>query len=151
MKGLAENWRSVFRIGMGVYWLYFASQKWPPRGIDWMHSLMVDAGQKSPIPVLHDFLVQVVTPNWQVFAIAQGIGETVVGALLVIGLATRPAALIGALLALNVSLTVAFLEPDVGLRWVYYLAVLASLDVAVNGGGSLALERSRSVPAWLRA
>jgi uncharacterized membrane protein YphA (DoxX/SURF4 family) len=141
----------VFRIGVGGYWIYFASQKWPPRGVAWMQPLMADAGQKNPIPILHDFLVQFVTPNWHLFALAQAAGETAVGVALILGVFTRPAALIGALLAVNVSLTVAFLEPDIGLRWVYYLAVLASLDVAVNGGGTLALERSRSVPAWMRA
>ena len=95
-------------------------------------------------------LAQVVAPNWEVFAIAQGAAETAVAVLLILGIATRPAAIVGTLLALNLSLTVAFLSSDVGTRWLYYLAVLVNLEVAVNGAGSLALLRgTRSVPAWL--
>ena len=37
-----------------------------------------------------------------------------------------------------------------GAYWLYYLAVFASLAVAVNGPGSLALERLLPVPRWLR-
>jgi uncharacterized membrane protein YphA (DoxX/SURF4 family) len=153
----AELWRSLFRIGMGVYWLYFAAQKWPagiglpPHGIEWMHGYMVQSAQTSPVPGLGQVMTRLVLPNWQLFATGQAVGETAVGVLLLIGLATRPAALLATLLALNVSLTVAFLEPDVGLRWTYYLAVLASFEVFVSGAGSLAVERIRAVPGWLRS
>ena len=145
----AAAWRSVFRAGIGAYWLYFASQKW--HGIGWMEPLMRQSARINPVPGLHQLLAQVVVPNWQPFALAQAVGETLVGALLVVGLLTRPAAVLATLLALNVSLTVAFLQPDVGLRWVYYLGVLAGIEVAVNGAGAVALERSRVVPAWLRS
>jgi uncharacterized membrane protein YphA (DoxX/SURF4 family) len=154
----ADVWRSLFRIGVGVYWLYFASQKWPAplgvgptQGIDWMHPLIVRAAAVNPVPVLHALLTQLVVPNWQVFSVLQATGETVAGVLLVLGIATRPAALLATLLALNLSLTVAFTDPDVGLRWLYYLPVLASFEVFVNGSGSLAVDRARWVPGWLRA
>ena len=151
-----EVWRSLFRIGVGVYWLYFASQKWPSpwgvgptHGIDWVHPLLIRAAAVNPVPLLHDALTQLVLPNWQVFALLQAVGETAVGVLLILGLATRPAALIGTLLAINLSLTVAFTDTDVGLRWLYYLPVLASFEVFVNGSGSLALDRIRWVPGWV--
>jgi uncharacterized membrane protein YphA (DoxX/SURF4 family) len=154
----ADVWRSLFRIGVGVYWLYFASQKWPAplgvgptHGIEWMQPLIVRAAADNPLPFLHDLLTQLVVPNWQVFALLQATGETVVGVLLVLGLATRPAAVIATLLGLNLSLTVAFTVSDVGLRWLYYLPVLASFEVFVNGSGSLAVDRAWWVPAWLRA
>jgi uncharacterized membrane protein YphA (DoxX/SURF4 family) len=94
---------------------------------------------------------QVVVPNWQLFAEAQTAGETVVGVLLVLGLATRPAAMLAVLLSLGLSLSIAFDNPDVGARWLYYLGVVASLGIAVNGSGSLALERLLPVPGWLRS
>jgi uncharacterized membrane protein YphA (DoxX/SURF4 family) len=154
----ADVWRSLFRIGVGVYWLYFASQKWPAplgvgptHGIDWMHPLMVRAAAVNPVPLLHDVLTQLVVPNWQVFAVLQAVGETAVGVLLIVGLATRPAALIGTLLALNLSLTVAFTDTDVGIRWLYYLPVLATFEVFVNGSGSLAVDRAPWMPGWLRS
>jgi uncharacterized membrane protein YphA (DoxX/SURF4 family) len=151
-------WHSLFRIGVGVYWLYFASQKWPAplgggptHGIAWMQPLIDRAAAVNPVPFLHDLLTQLVVPNWQFFAVLQGAGETAVGVLLILGIATRPAALVGALLALNLSLTVAFTVADVGVRWLYYLPVLASFEVFVNGSGSLAADRARWVPGWLRS
>ena len=48
------------------------------------------------------------------------------------------------LLALNLSLTVAFLDPDIGLRWLYYLAVLASFEERSNDGKA-APENRRTI------
>jgi uncharacterized membrane protein YphA (DoxX/SURF4 family) len=153
-----DFWQSLFRIGVGAYWLYFATQKWPEpfglgptHGIGWMQPLMQQAAQANPIQPLHDALVQLVLPNWSLFATAQAVGETAVAVLLIIGLATRPAALVATLLALNLSLTVAFTVSDIGVRWLYYLPVLASFEVFVNGSGSLALDRLRFIPGWLRS
>ncbi len=154
-----EVWRSLFRIALGVFWLYFASQKWPAplglgsslHGLGWMEPLMEQAARVNPVPGLHELLVQVVVPNWTVFALAQAVAETVVAVLLILGLATRAAALVATLLALNLSLTVAFTVGDFGVRWLYYLPVLAGIEVFVNGGGAWALDRSRAVPAWLRS
>jgi uncharacterized membrane protein YphA (DoxX/SURF4 family) len=157
LRGSADTWRSLFRIGVGAYWLYFAAQKWPaplglpPHGIDWMRPLLEQSARTNPVPGLHYVLALVVAPNWRFFATAQAVAETAAGLLLITGLATRPAALLATLLALNLSLTVAFLVGDPGLRWLYYLPVLASFEVFVNGAGPLALERARSVPAWLRS
>jgi uncharacterized membrane protein YphA (DoxX/SURF4 family) len=141
--------QSVARIGLGAYWLYFASQKWS--GVSWVHPLIVAAGAQNPVPGVHELLVRVVTPNWFLFAEAQTAGETLAGALLVLGLATRWAAGLAVLLSVGLSLSIAFTIPDLGLRWLYYLAVFTSLAVAVNGPGSLALERLLPVPRWLRS
>jgi uncharacterized membrane protein YphA (DoxX/SURF4 family) len=155
LRRWADVWRSLFRIGVGGFWLYFGAQKWPaplgvpPHGIDWVHPLLQQSARTNPVPGLGQLIGQLVLPNWRVFVTAQTVGETVVGALLILGLATRPAGLLGTLLGINVSLTIAFLVPDPGLRWLYYLPVLASFEVFVNGAGALALERTRWVPAWL--
>jgi uncharacterized membrane protein YphA (DoxX/SURF4 family) len=157
LRRSADLWRSLFRIGIGGYWLYFAMQKWPaplglpPHGIGWVHGLLEQSAQTNPVPGLREVLTQLVLPNWQIFATTEAVAETVVAVLLIIGLATRPAALVATLLAINLSLTVAFLAPDVGLRWLYYLPILASFEVFVSGSGSLALERARWVPDWLRS
>jgi uncharacterized membrane protein YphA (DoxX/SURF4 family) len=145
---MSEAWTSVFRIVVGLFWLYFASQKW--QGVDWMKGLIESAGPANPIPGLHEFLIQVVAPNWFVFAVAQAVGETVVGILLVLGLATRWAGIGGFLLAANLALVVAFELSDPGLRWLYYLAVLVNAQVIVSGAGSYALSRFGWVPAFLR-
>lgn len=144
----AEAWRTVFRVVVGLFWLYYASQKLG--GIAWMRGPIQASAQANPIPGLHEFLVVVVSPNWFWFALAQTIGETAAGVLLVLGLATRRAAVLGTLLALNLALTVAFLAPHLDGRWLYYLAVLANVELIVTEPGPLALENARFVPAWLR-
>ena len=58
---MADFLESVCRVGVGWYWLFFASQKWG--GVAWVHPVMVSAGLKNPVPGVHEFLVQVVTPG----------------------------------------------------------------------------------------
>ena len=144
----SDGWHALYRVGVGLYWLFFASQKW--QGVGWMHPLMVETARVNPIPGLHELLVTVVVPHWEVFAIAQAVGETLVGLCLVLGLATRKAAVVGFLLALNLALTVAFASGDLGFRWLYYLAVLANAELVFAEPGVLALGRARFMPAWLR-
>jgi uncharacterized membrane protein YphA (DoxX/SURF4 family) len=147
MTAVQQVWPSLFRIVVGLYWLYFASQKW--QGVGWMKSLIESTGRVNPIPGLHELLVAVVAPNWLPFALAQAAGETLVAVLLILGLATRWAGVLGFLLAANLALTVAFLANDDGFRWLYYLAVLANAQVIVSGPGPLALGRFGWVPALL--
>src|SRR5467141_3931922 len=144
---MSEGWASLFRIAIGLYWLYFASQKW--QGVGWMRGVMASTAQVNPIPGLHEFLVSVVAPTLLPFALAQSIGETLVAILLILGLATRWAGILGLLLAANLALTVAFGAED-GFRWLYYLAVLANAQVIVSGPGPFALGRFGWVPAFLR-
>jgi len=144
---LQEAWASIFRIVVGLNWLYYASQKW--QGVGWMHSLIISTAKANPIPGLHDFLVQVAVPNWFLFGVAQGAGETVAAVLLILGLGTRWAAILGLLLAINLALTVAF-AADPGFRFLYYLAVLVNGQVIVSGPGPYALSRLSWVPAFLR-
>ena len=144
----ADLWRAVFRVVTGVFWLYFASQKW--NGVGWMRPLIQGAAAVNPIPGLHEFLAVVVSPNWYPAAVGQGIAETVCGVLLVLGLATRKAAVLGFLLALNLCLVVAWEAGDLGFRWLYYLALLVNAELVFAGAGALALGRARFVPAFLR-
>ena len=145
---LAEIWPSLFRIAVGLYWLYFASQKW--QGIGWMKPVLESAARANPIPGLHELLVSVVVPNWVPFSLAQSAAETVVAVLLILGLAGRWAGVLGFLLAANLALTIAFAISDDGFRWMYYLAVIANAQIIVSGPGPIALGRFGWVPAWLR-
>jgi len=144
---LHEAWASLFRIAAGLFWLYYASQKW--QGVGWMHSLIISTAKANPIPGLHEFLTQVAVPNWFLFAVAQGAGETVAAVFLILGLATRWAGILGLLLAINLALTVAF-AADPGFRFLYYLAVLINGQVIVSGPGPFALSRFGWVPGFLR-
>jgi uncharacterized membrane protein YphA (DoxX/SURF4 family) len=147
-RPVLEAWPSLFRVTVGLYWLYFASQKW--QGVGWMHDLMIATAKANPIPGLREFLTSVVVPNWLPFALGQAVGETIVAVLLIVGLGTRWAAIVGTLLAANLALTVAFAVNDDGFRWLYYLALLATSQVIVSGPGPIALSRFGWVPAFLR-
>jgi uncharacterized membrane protein YphA (DoxX/SURF4 family) len=144
---LTEAFASLFRVVVGLYWLYYASQKW--QSVAWMQASINQAAHVNPIPGLHEFLMQVVAPNWYPFALAQAAGETAVAVLLLLGLATRWVGVLGLLLALNLALTVAF-GADPGFRFLYYLAVLVNAQVIVSGPGPYALARFSWVPAFLR-
>jgi uncharacterized membrane protein YphA (DoxX/SURF4 family) len=145
---MSKAWPSIFRIVVGLYWLYFASQKW--QGIGWMQPVLVEAARVNPIPGLHQVLVSIVVPNWVPFALAQTAGETTVAILLILGLATRWAGILGFLLAAGLALTVAFAVNDDGFRWLYYLGVLINAQVIASGPGPFAVGRFGWVPAWLR-
>ncbi len=145
---MQEAWPSLVRVVAGLYWLYFASQKW--QGVGWMKPLIESSARANPIPVLHEFLVSVVAAHWLAFALAQAAGETLAGVLLVVGLAARWAGVLGLLLAANLALTIAFDVGDGGFRWLYYLAVVVNAQVVVSGPGPFALGRFGWVPAWLR-
>jgi len=145
---VAEAWPSLFRVVVGLYWLYFASQKW--QGVGWMKPLIQTTANVNPIPGVHEILVSVVAPNWLPFALSQAVGETVTAVALILGLATRWAGVLGVLLAGNLALTVAFAVNDDGFRWLYYLGLLVNAQVVVSGPGPFALARFGWVPAWLR-
>ena len=145
---LYTAWPSLFRVVVGLYWLYFASQKW--QGVGWMHGVMDSMAKDNPIPGLHELLVTVIAPNWFPFAVLEGVGETLVAVLLILGLASRWAGILGFLLAVGLALTVAFSVHDDGFRWLYYLAVLVNAQVIASGPGPYALGRFGWVPAWLR-
>jgi uncharacterized membrane protein YphA (DoxX/SURF4 family) len=145
---MTAAWPSLFRITVGLYWLYFASTKW--LGVGWVQGLMQSAASANPIPGVRDLLAHVVAPNWFIFAVGQTVGETVVGILLILGLATRWAGILGLLLATGLALSVGFEVKDDGFRWLYYLGVLVNAQVIASGAGSIALSRFGWVPAYLR-
>ncbi len=145
----ASALQAAIRIGTGIFWLYYASRKWS--GVGWMQPVLVQAAAQNPIPGLHELLVQVVVPHWFGFAFGYAVAETLAGFLLLLGLLSRWAAWLGVLLAVALALTVAFLEPDLGRRWLFYLAVLVNLACAAGGPGALAGERLKGVPRWLRS
>lgn len=140
---MAAFWQSVFRIGVGFFWLFFAYQSWVGGGPS--PNVVQGGFVANPVPGVHELLVQVVLPNWTWFSLLQTAGEVIVGASLILGLFTRLGAVIGTVLALNLALTVAFVEPSIVNRWVYYLLALANVELAFNGPGGLSLDQ-RGLP-----
>jgi uncharacterized membrane protein YphA (DoxX/SURF4 family) len=85
-----------------------------------------------PIGPYRDLVQSVIVANWDTSAPLIGLGEVVIGALLVLGVGTRPAAVAGALFALN--LQVLALS---GGHWLFQHALvwLPLLAIAYVGGG----------------
>lgn len=140
---MSAFWQSVFRIGVGFFWLFFAYTSWNGTGPS---AVAIESGfHTNPLPGVHELLVAVVLPNWTWFSLLQTAGEVIVGALLILGLFTRMAGIIGTVLAFNLAVTVAFIEPSIVNRWVYYLLALANAEIAFNGPGALSLDY-RGIP-----
>jgi uncharacterized membrane protein YphA (DoxX/SURF4 family) len=136
-------WQSIFRIGVGFFWLFFAYQNWTGHGPS---PAVVQSGfLTNPVPGVHEILVMVVLPNWTWFSLVQTAAEVGVGGLLIVGFFTRPAAIVGSFLAIVLALTVAFVEPSIVNRWVYYLLALGNLELAFNGPGALSLDHRGAV------
>lgn len=99
------TWLAIFRIAAGLMWLAHGVPKFlqsarfmPPAGFMPMavaHAVTSDGG------FYHDFLVNVVTPHFAIFAELVRLGEVLVGLSLVFGFLTRLGALGGIFLALN--------------------------------------------------
>ncbi len=99
------SWFTVLRLYAGAFWLVHGISKFlnsdaymPPSG--YMPQL-VQKAIMSQTGFYHDFLLNVVTPNINVFADLVRLGEVLVGCSLILGVFTRFGGLAGCFLALN--------------------------------------------------
>jgi thiosulfate dehydrogenase (quinone) large subunit len=110
MRRMASHWTyatwfTVLRLYAGAFWLTHGIPKFlnsaaymPPSGY------MPQIVQKAVISqtgFYHDFLLNVVTPNINLFADLVRLGEVLVGCSLLLGIFTRFGGLVGCFLALN--------------------------------------------------
>lgn len=99
------GWFTILRLYAGAFWLVHGLSKFlngaafmPPSG--YMPQL-VQKGIMSQTGFYHDFLLNVVTPNMNLFAELVRLGEVLVGCSLILGVFTRFGGFIGCFLALN--------------------------------------------------
>lgn len=99
------GWFTVLRLYAGVFWLVHGVPKFlnsaafmPPSGF---LPQIVQKAIDSQTGFYHDFLLNVVSPNMNLFADLVRLGEVLVGCSLLLGLFTRFGGLIGCFLALN--------------------------------------------------
>ncbi|MGH7545053.1 MAG: TQO small subunit DoxD [Gemmatimonadota bacterium] len=111
----ADRWLAVLRIVVGLWFLKSvrtklggflafgflplpsASERW----IGFMPTRLLEYAETVRIGVFHDFLVNVVVAQPLLFGNLTAFGEAAVGLGLTLGLLTRPAAAIGALVMVN--------------------------------------------------
>jgi thiosulfate dehydrogenase (quinone) large subunit len=99
------GWLALVRFLTGAFWLIHGVPKFlhsdrfmPPGGV---FATYVQRGITSTHGSYHDFLLNVVQPNANVFAELVRLGEVCVGISLVLGLLTRFGAFVGIVLPLN--------------------------------------------------
>ncbi|MEM0441131.1 MAG: DoxX family membrane protein [Candidatus Caldarchaeum sp.] len=128
----SQLWSLMLRFSVGVFWLFFASQRWFDRS--WVRPLLETAAAGNYIPIYRDLLRQAAN-SWEAMAIIVTIAETSVGAMIVIGVFPRIAALVGAVIASNLWLTFSFCdcwwntEDAPMVFWFYFSAFMLNLAV----------------------
>ena len=129
LGAIGSVWVVVLRLVVGVYWVYFSSQKWFDSG--WVKPVLDQAANNNPIPTMRTFLMASVIPNWQILTSAQTILEAAIGIMLLVGLLTRVAGTLGAVLAFTLLATfLGSLDAPV-VVWFYLFSALMSLCVAM--------------------
>lgn len=134
-------WQILLRLIVGFYWIYFSSQRWfSPFGVK---NTLITAATGNYLPVYGDVLRSIVAADWQNLMISVTVLESVVGFMILLGLLTRVAAAVGALHALNLTLTFTFCncpwaEADFQLTfWFYFAPLLLNVQVAFDQSSNL--------------
>jgi uncharacterized membrane protein YphA (DoxX/SURF4 family) len=144
MSRLTDLWALTLRISAGVFWLYFASQRW--LNIEWVRELFTTAASNNYIPV-YGSMLRALTDSWLILALGVTAAETIIGIMLVLGVLPRIASGIGALIALNLLMTFSFCNcpwntADAPMVfWFYFSAVLLNLAVLREQHHLLILRR----------
>lgn len=128
-----DAWKTVLRLFIGFYWLYFSSQKW--FDYQWVKPILDRAAETNPIPTYAALLRNIVIPNWQIITRTQTVLEAVIGILLVIGLLTRVAGILGAILAINLLVSFFGSLNEPAFLWFYIFSAFMSLTVALSDAG----------------
>jgi uncharacterized membrane protein YphA (DoxX/SURF4 family) len=138
---------ALARMAMGVLWLFSLRWKLPPdfmpesgRGLmDWLQLEV----EHEAFGFYGNFVESVVLPNFSAFAWVIFLAELVVGLMLLTGLFTRLAGLLGLMMSLN--LGIGLLEVPGEWPWSYAMMVMWHGFFMVAGPGRL-----WGVDGWLR-
>lgn len=153
----AERWLAALRIGVGAWFLKGVLTKvsftlaggflpFLEANVRWtrvMPIIVNSFASEHPVEWYADFLVDTVVANGALFADLTALGETAVGVGLLLGLATRPAALIG--LTMMVGYGFANYWTGLGTQGFHALLVISMLAFFFGGAG-----RIWGVDGWIR-
>lgn len=130
---LNRLWIAILRVIVGSYWLYFSSQKW--FNTSWVKPILDESARTNPIPLVRNLISTLVISNWQAITAIQTILEATIGLLLLVGLLTRVAGILGALLATTLLVCFSGFADIALVFWFYLLSATASLTVAISDAG----------------
>jgi thiosulfate dehydrogenase [quinone] large subunit len=118
---------ALCRIVIGVLWLSALIWKLPPsfiplEGLRSLKEWMELEVQYPVVPLYGQFVQSIVLPNFTLFAWATFSVELLIGLGLLLGLFTRAAAVLGLLMAIN--LTIGLLDVPNEWPWSYFMLIL---------------------------
>jgi len=124
---------AIIRIAMGVLWLTNLSWKLPPsfdcdpgEG-DGLCYWMGQMAEHSQLGLHAEFVEEVALPNYEVFGYFVVASEALIGVLLLLGLFTRFAGLLGLLMSLNLYIGLARAPEE----WIWSYAMMALLHLVI--------------------
>ncbi len=126
-------WQLALRLSIGIYWLYFASQRWID--VSWVEWLLKTAADGNYVPIYGDILRMTVAWDWENLARIVTIAETAVGLMIILGILVKIAGAIGALIGLNLLTTFAFCSCPWNERefplvfWFYFAPTLLNMQL----------------------
>ena len=136
---LHATWQLMFRIVVGLYWIYFSVMKMVDRS--WVNDLLNNAANGSYIPG-YSQLLKFVSNYADPLAIVVTLVEAIIGGLILLGVATRIGAAIGAFLGANLMLTFVFCkcswtQGDFPLVfWFYFFPIVLNLELIFDSSHS---------------
>ena len=98
LSRLVDFWALALRLSTGLFWLFFASQRW--LDISWARDLFTTAAVNNYLPV-YGALLRTLMDSWYYVALFVTVAETAIGLMLVLGIFPRLAGGVGALIALT--------------------------------------------------
>jgi thiosulfate dehydrogenase [quinone] large subunit len=136
-----ERWAArtmaVVRMAVALLWLTNTGWKLPPdfgeEGGGSLYGYTVDAVEHPVFDPYSAMVESMILPNFQTFGWLVWITEISLGAFLLVGLATRFWAIVGAVQSAAIGLSVAFAPEE--WPWAYYLMVAAHLALLATAAG----------------
>ncbi|MEO6317544.1 MAG: TQO small subunit DoxD [Acidimicrobiales bacterium] len=142
-----------FRILFGLLWLQGVGWKSPAVPFDQSSGFFYDfvkGAVSNEVFAPYAWLVDtLVLPNWTMFAWATWITEILLATFLVLGLATRFWALVGAALSAGILLSVANTPDEWG--WAYWMMIGGHLVVFATAAGRVGGLDGVARPGWRRS
>ena len=140
---VSDVWSLLLRVVMGLYWLYFSSQKW--FDYSWVRGLLQEAARNNYLPVYGDILRLVAESSWAALTIVLTIVEALIGVALLLGVFIRVASAVGALIDANLLLTFSFCDCPWNTTefplvfWFYFAPMLLNAQIALTSEYRLTL------------
>ena len=137
----AMEWLALLRIFAGGFFFHTGVQKiLNPDFYQMMEGMLKGWSDKGGPSWYMNFILNTVLPNSKLFSTLVGLGETAVGFLLILGLLTGIAGIVGAFMTLNYYAATVVAQP-VSAMLSLYVAAVSIVLVGTHAGRTWGLDR----------